>query len=121
MTNAEEMKYQMTKMDQQNKPVVKQFDWSKGRKLSIYATILFIIYQAISILTYIEVNDYFVNDDEGIAKIKKWSANYKLAKECGGDEMNLEKSLQNAVLMSCGYIAFGYSIYVSTLYRLPIM
>lgn len=35
--------------------------------------------------------------------------------------MNMVKSLQNAVLKSCGYIAFGYSFYVSTLYRLPIL
>lgn len=78
MTNAEEMKFQMTKLDQKYKPQTKKI---VKENLAFLATSFFIIYEAISILTYIEVNNYLVNG-EGQADILKWRTNYKLA--CGG-------------------------------------
>ena len=86
-------------------------------KVALLATFVFVVYTVACIIIYLEVNEKLeegnLNDE-----YKKWQENYY--KACG-KEMDMTKSLQNAVLLSGGYFAFGYGTYVSTLYRSIIL
>ena len=75
-----------------------------------YATLSFVAFEILSILTFFKINKKVNNSPD----LEKWKKNYE---QGGCGVLDMTYALQNASLNGCGYLSLHWAAYVFLLYR----